>query len=45
MLSRELRKHHLRLDIDTYDELPFIDAAALLGDDGSLNIFVLNRTA
>jgi alpha-L-arabinofuranosidase len=28
-----------------YDDVPFIDAAAVLGDDGSLNIFVLNRDA
>jgi alpha-N-arabinofuranosidase len=28
-----------------YDDVPFIDAAAVLGDDGSLNIFVMNRVA
>jgi len=28
-----------------YADVPFIDAAAVLGDDGSLNIFVLNRSA
>ncbi len=27
-----------------FDDVPFIDAAAVLGDDGSLNIFVLNRS-
>ena len=27
-----------------YDDVPLIDAAAVLGDDGSLNIFVLNRS-
>jgi alpha-N-arabinofuranosidase len=28
-----------------YDDVPFIDAVAVLGDDGSLNIFVMNRIA
>ena len=28
-----------------YDDVPFIDAAAVLADDGSLNIFALNRSA
>ncbi len=28
-----------------YDDVPFIDAAAVLGDDDSLNIFALNRSA
>jgi len=28
-----------------YDDVPLIDAAAVLGDDGSLNIFALNRSA
>ena len=28
-----------------YDDIPLIDAAAVLGDDGSLNIFVMNRSA
>jgi len=28
-----------------YDDVPFIDASAVLGDDGSLNIFVMNRGA
>jgi alpha-N-arabinofuranosidase len=27
-----------------FDDVPFIDSAAVLGDDGSLNIFVLNRS-
>jgi alpha-N-arabinofuranosidase len=27
-----------------YDDVPFIDAAAVLGDDGSLNMFVMNRS-
>lgn len=27
-----------------YDDVPLVDAAAVLGDDGSLNIFVLNRS-
>jgi alpha-N-arabinofuranosidase len=27
-----------------YGDVPFIDAAAVLGDDGSLNVFVLNRS-
>jgi len=27
-----------------YDDVPLIDAAAVLGDDGALNIFVLNRS-
>lgn len=27
-----------------YDDVPLVDAAAVLGDDGSLNVFVLNRS-
>ena len=28
-----------------YDDVPLIDAAAVLADDGTLNIFVLNRSS
>jgi alpha-N-arabinofuranosidase len=27
-----------------YDDVPLIDAAAVVGDDGSLNIFIINRS-
>jgi alpha-L-arabinofuranosidase len=36
--------HAPQYSTSDYDDVPVIDSAAVLGDDGSLNIFVLNRS-
>jgi alpha-L-arabinofuranosidase len=41
---RPIIKAPLYSSID-YDEIPLVDAAVVLGDDGSLNIFVMNRAS
>jgi len=41
---RPIIKAPLYSSID-YDEIPLVDAAAVLGDDGFLNIFVMNRAS
>jgi alpha-L-arabinofuranosidase len=41
---RPIIKAPLSSSID-YDEIPLVDAAAVLGDDGSLNILVMDRAS
>ncbi len=36
--------HAPRYSSTDFDDVPLVDAAAVLGDDGSLNIFALNRS-